>query len=144
MVFGLTWWQLFLAIAINGGVAFAIARIKGNMNPWLACAAGCVLGLFVWIFLLILTDESSTQHNAGVSQYSGNVPNQGFNNASQNNDLRPCPYCAEMIRKQANFCRFCHQKLEIRKPSPSFKTCPYCAETIPGEAALCSFCGSRQ
>jgi hypothetical protein len=31
--------------------------------------------------------------------------------AQDNEDRRPCPYCAEMIMRQAKVCRFCHKDL---------------------------------
>ena len=36
-------------------------------------------------------------------------------------DTRKCPYCAELIKREAKVCRYCHRELEPVLNSPSEK-----------------------
>ncbi len=35
-----------------------------------------------------------------------------FDNTSENQKTKPCPYCAEQMNSQAKICRLCHMNLE--------------------------------
>ena len=64
-------------------------------------------------------------------------------------DTKKCPYCAEIIKGKASFCRYCgHDLTEEKKLEPvvpvqedDTKECPFCAETIKKKAVVCRFCG---
>jgi hypothetical protein len=56
-------------------------------------------------------------------------------------DSRECPYCRELVRKDAVKCKYCRSFLTPEKPAHGGE-CPYCKESIHPEATRCMHCGS--
>lgn len=48
-------------------------------------------------------------------------------------NLRKCPFCAEMIQQEAKVCKHCGREIT--------KKCPFCAEMTDVEAKFCERCG---
>lgn len=54
-------------------------------------------------------------------------------------DTKHCPYCGNIIKREAIKCRFCGEMLEPVKT----KECPFCKETIMQDAIICKYCKSN-
>lgn len=67
----------------------------------------------------------------GGGKQRGVTSNQGGSAA-----LRPCPFCAEMIQKQAALCRFCNREVEPEVPSTAQE-----AASVDEPTVACSECG---
>ena len=50
-----------------------------------------------------------------------------------NNNLVKCPFCAEEIEKDLEFCSICDTQLKTQ--------CPFCKEEVKTNATKCRFCG---
>ncbi|HCK4428441.1 superinfection immunity protein [Pseudomonas aeruginosa] len=80
-----------------------------------------VLNLFLgwtfvgWVAALVWAASSTGESERGGA-VSGNNPNM----QTQANELRPCPYCAEMIKCAAIKCRYCGADIDAvpEKPAP--------------------------
>jgi Double zinc ribbon len=69
----------------------------------------------------------------------------------EDQDRRPCPYCAEMILRAAKVCHFCGREVEpLPKPNAvaplsisggSFVRCPVCKTKNYATADHCEKCG---
>jgi len=89
---GIFWFALIIQGVISGGFCAYIASQKNkDSSEWF------VLG-FLFSILAVLALIA--------------IPNE--NNTDQPDiTLRTCPYCAERIKKQAIFCRFCQKDLPV-------------------------------
>ena len=80
-------WQTALFWALVGGIIGTIINVKKGWNGPVGFLGGALLGpVLVW--LLLLTPENS----------------EGLGN-------RKCPYCAEMVKKEASVCKHCRKDL---------------------------------
>ena len=52
-----------------------------------------------------------------------------------NNNLVKCPFCAEEIEKDLEFCPICDTQLKTQ--------CPFCKEGVKTNATKCRFCGEK-
>lgn len=62
-------------------------------------------------------------------------------------DRVACPFCGEMVMRQAIVCRFCGRDLERQTPTGmalGLKECPGCLRNIPVADVRCRHCGTAQ
>ena len=65
---------------------------------------------------------------------------------SAGQDEKPCPFCGQMIKKEAVVCKHC--KKDLTEPKKIKVTCPHCAEEVElfesqKENASCPCCGKN-
>lgn len=112
-MFSGVWWIIWLACGI------ACAVIAGSRNR-------SVLGWLVLGFLLgpvaLLT-----------------VGFLGARIAPQS--VRKCPFCAEMVLRDAKVCKHCGRELPpLEGPK---RRCPHCGEAMPADQMKCPACGKK-
>ena len=90
-------WLIFCPI-FCGIVA---ANKKRSVAGWVV--AGFFLGIFAFIWVLLLP---TVQPAASPSTTSTSLTS-----TAQDTSMRPCPFCAEPIRKEAILCRYCGSRL---------------------------------
>lgn len=64
--------------------------------------------------------------------------------------LRKCPHCAEMIKREARVCRYCQRDVEPMPDMPAtspassgqamVKACPYCGQAVGAAVEICPSC----
>jgi len=71
-------------------------------------------------------------------------------NAINSGDARKCPFCAELIKTEATFCRFCQKDIPpipiattISEASMKNKPCSYCKEEVLATSDYCMRCNKR-
>jgi hypothetical protein len=129
---------LFVSVLL-GIVPAIIAYGKGRsvVGWWLFGLASCFLvGLGAIVFPIVLAylwepNRAELDRRAWLA-----------------GQMRLCPYCAELLKPQAVFCRYCQHDvaglqsafLADEKTVDAVKVCPYCATGIRQGANFCRFC----
>lgn len=129
--------ELLVVIAIGWFFCGVIAElIMGKNGHFVGCFLGFLLGpLGILIAAVLSLRQPSTTTNP--------------NTAMTPQDRRPCPYCAEMIMRNAKVCRFCDREVEplqvqastTNPISTGLLSCPNCGTLDVASAKRCAKCG---
>lgn len=130
--------MLIIAWIVCGVFAAIIASSKGrSFLAWL------ILGLLFGIFALLASGfMPSINKSEAQSQIDKKIK-------SITNDERKCPFCAEIIKKEAKLCKHCGKEVEPIFEDNGFlqhdKTysCPYCSAPLKDNLEVCSTCGKN-
>ncbi|MCG5241495.1 hypothetical protein ACIU1J_20770 [Azospirillum doebereinerae] len=110
-----------LSIVMSGALCALIARKRGR-RAWL----WFLLGLFPPMLLVVpmlrrinqlIPDQAGASPRTSTSSPYDMKPAPGLPSRSLT-DTRPCPRCAETIKRAALVCRFCNANLEAESPGP--------------------------
>jgi DNA-directed RNA polymerase subunit RPC12/RpoP/uncharacterized membrane protein YeaQ/YmgE (transglycosylase-associated protein family) len=134
-------WLVAAAIIwiICGMIGGAITDARGH-----SFGTGCLLGVLFGPLGVLIAAVLAVQPSPATSNPTAVIAHQ---------DRRPCPYCAEMIMRDAKVCRFCGREVEPL-PTPTtvapvsisggkFVRCPNCNTKNYGTAERCEKCGIR-
>lgn len=85
-------------------MAVTVRRLHDtNRSGWWMLIA--LVPLIGWIFFFIFTIQDSTP---GRNQYGTNPKEEDIEYSNQTpSDLKKCPQCAELVKREARICRFC-------------------------------------
>lgn len=132
LVIGSSIWVFFDATTI--GVKKGQVSGVADMSPggWLL---GCLL-LWIIAFPLYLSKRSEFK-KINSRDNLPSIPQQPrYDNPqrSPNMDEKVCPYCAEVIKREAIVCRFCGRDLPATTPSSSVRNQPNVSSPILAQA----------
>jgi hypothetical protein len=104
---------LLIWAGIGGLIGYAIGNSKGRGTEgfWL----GFFLGIIGWI---IEAFQKPTGEVAARQEALATVVDAQAREVQMRDQLRPCPFCAELIQPAAKVCRYCGRDVEpLAEPS---------------------------
>lgn len=129
--------MLIIAWIICGVFAAIIASSKGrNFFGWL------ILGLLFGIFALLAAGFMPAVNKSEEKLSETTIK-------SLSNDERKCPFCAEIIKKEAKLCKHCGKEVEPVSDNnknnilqnDKIYSCPHCSAPLKDNLEVCSTCG---
>lgn len=96
---GVFWLNFTIGILICGALTALVADRKGK-DPLTWFIYGAALFIFAFPAILIMSPNEKVLDRRAV----------------EHGDKRACPFCAELIKKEARVCRFCNRELPPLSP----------------------------
>ena len=136
-----------MELLVAGAIIWIVCGIIGGVIMEArshSFGTGCVLGVLFGPLGILIAAVLALQPPSATTKPTGMLAQQ---------DRRPCPYCAEMIMRDAKVCHFCGREVEPL-PTPTavaplaidggnFVRCPVCNTKNYPTVERCEKCGIR-
>ena len=83
-----------------------------------------------------VTQRFVMQHTHSAAQTASYPSSVVQSSNTTNQEMRKCPFCAELILKEAKLCKHCHSKIEMME-------CPVCRDETPQDLDDCVHCDTN-